>query len=218
MMTDPFADLVADARAFLSELAAQNSRAWFDAEKPRYEARLKTPAILLMEKVAADIRRDCGVVLRPKLFRPQRDVRFSQDKTPYHTHLHLSWSGDGKGMTRPALFFGIAPEYVTLGGGVMGFDRAALARWRAALDGQEGGEIAGELARLAALGLAPGEPELKRVPAPFGKDHPHGGLLRRKGLTLWREMEPGEWARPAAALRDGFAALLPLLQRLERLS
>ena len=29
------------------------------------------------------------------------------------------------------------------------------------------------------------EPELKRVPAPFAKDHPHGDLLRRKGLTAW---------------------------------
>jgi len=210
-MPDDFARLIPDARAFLTELAANNNRDWFTGEKSRYDARLKTPASLLLDRVAAEIRRETGQQMVPKLFRPQRDLRFSRDKTPYHTHLHMLWSGDGKGIAQPALFFGIAPDYVTLGGGVMNFSREALPRWRAAADGPQGAVIARELSRLADLGLAPRGPDLKRVPAPYAGDHPRGDLLRRKGLSVWREMVPGEWDDPSASLLAAFHALRDLL-------
>ncbi|MEO9779174.1 MAG: DUF2461 family protein [Sedimentitalea sp.] len=94
---DSFARLIPDARAFLGELAANNNRAWFTAHKNRYDSELKTPATLLVDQIAHDIGRDMGLTLTPKLFRPHRDVRFSNDKTPHHTHLHMLWSLDLQG-------------------------------------------------------------------------------------------------------------------------
>lgn len=91
-MPDPFASLIPDARRFLGELFENNSRDWFAGQKSRYDADLKIPATLLLDQIAQDVGRATGATLTPKLFRAHRDVRFSKDKTPYHTHLHLLWA------------------------------------------------------------------------------------------------------------------------------
>jgi uncharacterized protein (TIGR02453 family) len=225
-MPDTFAHLIPDARAFLARLAANNRRDWFADHKEEYDSALKAPALLLLDQVAHDLGRLSGQQLKPKLFRPHRDVRFSKDKTPYHTHLHMLWtiaSGTGQipGQTpgqTPGLFLGISPDYVRLGGGIMGFDKAGLTGWRNAVDGAFGDEMRGMLDTLAAQGFEPPEPELKRVPALFDKDHRHGNLLRRKGLAVWRDLPVSQFNAPQSALSDLFDAMQPMLQRLQRLS
>lgn len=213
-MPDPFAHLVPDARAFLSELAAHNSRDWFTENKARYESTLKAPALLMLDQVAHDLGRQSGQVLKPKLFRPHRDVRFSKDKTPYHTHLHMLWVIESGAGQNPGLFLGIAPDYVRIGGGIMGFEKEMLICWRTAVDGALGDGVQRLLDGLATKGLMPDEPELKRVPAPYEKAHPNAGLLRRKSLTVWRDLAPDQHKAPQAAMADLFKSLRPLFQRL----
>lgn len=217
-MSDPFAQLIPEARSFLSDLAAHNTRDWFADQKPRYDTTLKTPATHLMDQIKADLARDPGWSLNTKLFRPQRDVRFSKDKTPYHVHLHMLWSFAGDGGAQSGLFFGISPTYVRAGGGIMGFEKSALHNWRTAVDGSQGVEIAETLAALAKHGLVPGEPDLKRVPSPFDKEHPRGDLLRRKGLTVWTDMPQADWTDPVQTLTRIFRHLTPLMQQLNRLT
>lgn len=212
---DPFSHLIPDARAFLSELAANNTRDWFTAQKTRYETGLKTPATHLLDQLAHDIGRETGRTLTPKLFRPHRDVRFSKDKTPYHTHLHMLWTLDTPGRQSPGFFFGISPDNVSLGGGVMGFDKPVLTDWRQAVDGAFADRLKARINHAAAHGFHPRDPELKRVPAPFDKDHPHGDLLRRKGLVLWRALDPSEYGTPLNALKTGFTQLSPVLEELQ---
>ncbi len=115
-MTSEFSRLVPDARAFFSALAANNTRDWFLANKATYEAELRLPAMALLDTLGADIERIMGTPPTPKLFRPHRDVRFSKDKTPYHLHLHLLWSTPPVGW-----FLGIGRDYLSVGGGVIGF-------------------------------------------------------------------------------------------------
>lgn len=213
---DPFARLIPEARAFLSELATHNEREWFAEHKSRYETELKAPTLLLLDQVAHDIGRKTGSPPKPKLFRPHRDVRFSKDKTPYTTHLHMMWSLPGAGGQNPAIFFGIAPDYVTVGGGIMGFDKPVLTQWRAAIDGGFGDAVQATLDGLAKQGLKPREPELKRVPAPFDKAHRHGTLLRRKGLAVWRELPERAYATPLAELNQTFDQLAPLFDQVTR--
>ncbi|MEP3330424.1 DUF2461 family protein [Sedimentitalea sp.] len=52
---------------------------------------------MLVDQIAHDLGRDTGLTLTPKLFHPHRDVRFSNDKTPHHTHLHMLWNLDLQG-------------------------------------------------------------------------------------------------------------------------
>lgn len=204
-MTDRYADLIPDARAFLVELAADNTREWFTEHKDRYDSRLKAPALALLEDIAATWGGEIGQPLSPKLFRANRDVRFSRDKTPYHTHLHLLWAEpDG-----PGWFLGIAPGYVTAGAGRMGFDKAQLDLWRDAVDGLQGAQLA---AAIAASHARLDPPELKRVPAPYDKDHPQGDLLRRKSLTLWFDIDqPAINSGLVPALTEAFARLRPAI-------
>lgn len=213
-MPDPFSALIPEARAFLAELADNNSRDWFAAAKPRYEAQLRRPAMLLLEQVAQRIGPGTGT----KLFRPQRDLRFSKDKTPYHTHLHLLWTLPGDARQRPGLFFGIAPDYVSAGGGLMAFDKAVLAGWRAAADGPDGADIGTLLESYRSRGLRIGAPELKRVPAPHPQDHPRAGLLRRKSLTAWRDAGTDELSDPPGFIEDTYNALRPLFALLDRIA
>jgi len=213
---DPFARLIPEARAFLTELAANNTRDWFTAHKTRYETELKAPAQLLLDQIAHDLAP--GLSLKPKLFRAQRDVRFSKDKTPYHTYLHMLWSTGSDPQGAPGLFFGISPDYVTLGGGVMGFAGASLDRWRKMLDTADGEALASDLTQLADKGYTLRDPDLKRVPAPYAADHPRADLLRRKGLVAWRELPPADWPRPLACLTDAARDLSRLLQLLGRIA
>ncbi len=196
--------LIPEARSFLSELAVNNARDWFVAHKKTYDQRLRDPAQSLLEDVAPHLVSASGTTIKQKLFRPHRDVRFSLDKTPYHVHLHLLWSApDGRGW-----FFGISPDYVTAGAGVMEFDKAHLDTWRDVVAGDEG-EVLQTL--LSDLGGRMDPPALKRVPAPYPTDHPRAELLRRKALVVWFDDLQEQLADdPLAGLLQVFDRLQPL--------
>ncbi|WP_323779282.1 TIGR02453 family protein [Leisingera sp.] len=211
-MTNALPPLFPDARDFLAALAQNNSRDWFTAHKDRYDAAVKFPALRLLDEISEAIARRSGAPVTGKLFRPQRDVRFSKDKTPYNTHLHLMWTLNSSGC---ALFFGLAPGYCTAGGGIMGFSKPQLPRWRAAVDGAYGDEIAALVDILALKGFTAKNPELKRVPAPYRKAHPHGHLLQRKSLTFWHEMSAREQAAPMPALMSAYLILEPVFALLD---
>ncbi|MEP2534053.1 TIGR02453 family protein [Shimia sp.] len=206
-MSSGFDTLVPDARAFLADLSNNNSRDWFLANKDTYDTALKAPALALLDTVAASLEKQTGQVPGTKLFRPHRDVRFSKDKTPYHTHLHLLWTTPPIGW-----FFGISGDYVTVGAGAMGFDKNALTAWRASVDGPAGGKITKTLSDLSAKGARISDPELKRVPAPYDKDHPNADLLRRKSLTAWFDLSDADIKKGGliTKIETAFAELLPL--------
>ena len=88
-MADDFAQMIPDARDFYARLAQNNTRDWWTEHKSEYEARLKAPALLFLDITADWLRDLSGSTITTKLFRPHRDVRFSKDKTPYNTHLHM---------------------------------------------------------------------------------------------------------------------------------
>ena len=77
--------------AFLKELAAHNEREWFNANKARYEAEIKEPALAFIEDVGYRLPEVAPHLTADKrsLFRIYRDTRFSKDKTPYKTHVGL---------------------------------------------------------------------------------------------------------------------------------
>lgn len=199
--------LLIETRAFLNELADNNSRDWFLANKPRYEAELRLPALALLDTIGADLERATGVRPTPKLFRPHRDVRFSKDKTPYHLHLHMLWSTPHVGW-----FLGIGRDYLSAGGGVMGFNKNGLTDWREAIDGPKGAELKDIIADLQTKGARFDPPDLKRVPAPYAKDHPRSELLKRKSMTMWFDLTDQEVAERGLerATLTAFENLIPL--------
>ena len=87
-----------DTRVFLRELAANNQREWFEANKKRFETVGKAPLSDLCLAVAdLGAREDLDISGDPKRspFRIYRDVRFSKDKSPYKTHLSAFFGPNG---------------------------------------------------------------------------------------------------------------------------
>ena len=84
---------------FLAELTEHNEKAWFDANRSRYEAHYLQPALAFIEtlgpRLAAELPDDVRFEARinGSLFRINRDIRFSKDKTPYKT---ISTCGSGR--------------------------------------------------------------------------------------------------------------------------
>ncbi|HSG46496.1 MAG TPA: DUF2461 family protein, partial [Longimicrobiales bacterium] len=73
---------------FLSELAANNERDWFKANRDRYDAHVRDPAVTFvlavgerLNGISPHLRADPRPV-GGSLFRIHRDVRFSKDKSP----------------------------------------------------------------------------------------------------------------------------------------
>lgn len=210
-MADAFDDFVPAVRAFMVRLRSNNTRAWFNDHKAEYEATVKRPALLLLDVMEPAVSAMVAHPVRPKLFRPQRDVRFSADKSPYKDHCHLIWHCPEHA---PAGFFlGISPDYVRIGAGAMGFEGKALGRWRELAAGPDGAALADDLARLKNAGFDLSEPEGKRVPRPWPQDHPQAALLLRKQLTVWDD-PPLPVSDLTGVLSDRFAALAPVVRRL----
>jgi uncharacterized protein (TIGR02453 family) len=111
--TPPFAGFGPDAFRFLEELAAHQSRDWFLANKARYESEVRSPlGALVVDLSAALAKRNIPLRGNPttSLFRINRDVRFSKDKSLYKTHAGAVLSRDGRKMEPPILYIHIAAE------------------------------------------------------------------------------------------------------------
>ena len=150
--------------------------------------------------------------MKPKVFRIYRDVRFSKDKSPYNPHLHILWSAGQP--TTPAWFFAVEPEGLWMGMGLLGLSGDLLTRYRRFIDSHGDAFTAalGALAKSHGTAVSSFGPEpLKRVPKPYDPDHPHGELLRRKGLALGADL-PATWRADGLvkAMKKAAEAHLPL--------
>lgn len=207
-MSDGFAEMIPRATAFFERLGANNTRAFYEEHKDYYRDEIRKPAELMAGLFAEDLAHATGKPHAPKVFRIHRDVRFSRDKTPYNTHLHILWARPGAN-TAPAWFFGASPVYLTFGMGVTGLEKESLARYRRMID-RHGDDLADALAEAAETAGATlsewGSAPLKRVPKPYDPDHPHAGLLKRKSLIIDVPLPP-DW--PSAGLLPSLAALVP---------
>ncbi len=93
-----FAGFRPAALKFLRALAANQERAWFQANRDTYEREVLAPLRALVAELATEFsRRGVGLTADPlkAVFRIHRDVRFSRDKAPYKTHAGAVLSRDG---------------------------------------------------------------------------------------------------------------------------
>ena len=101
------------ASEFLAELAANNNREWFLAHKERHERDVKAPLGALVDALAmAFAAHDIPLTGNAKAspFRINRDVRFSNDKSPYKTNAGAVLSRDGTRKGRGILYVHITPK------------------------------------------------------------------------------------------------------------
>src|ERR1700719_3967344 len=168
-----FAGWPKPALQFFHGLKRDNSKAYFEAHRSIYEEQVRQP----MEALLSELERDLGSDLEVKIFRLNRDLRFSPDKRPYKEHLGAYLSSPRAG----GLYLQVSDDglYVAIGSHELAPDQ--LNRFRDAVAGKEGEKLARIVAALQKGRYQVTEPSFKRVPAGYPADHPRGDLLRWKG-------------------------------------
>ena len=115
---------------FFKELAAHNNKEWFDANRDRYQKSVKEPFDKFVADLIAEIKKiDKKIQIEPKdaIFRINRDIRFSKDKTPYKTNRSAIISPKGrKDKSFPGLYIEFSPEHCRIYGGVYMPDKTQL--------------------------------------------------------------------------------------------
>jgi uncharacterized protein (TIGR02453 family) len=191
----PFAGFPADAFSFYAELGDDdnNHKGWFDEHRALYEQAVRVPMEALLARAAADGFGD------GKVFRPNRDVRFSRDKRPYKDHCGAVIAfRDGSG--RASRYVQLSAEGMMAAIGLWELSRDQLGRFRRAIDDPSAGEaLVATVATARDGGLEVLGSELKRAPRGYPTDHPRIDLLRHTRLAASRRWPQTAWMHTAEA-------------------
>ncbi len=205
--------------AFLRDIAANNDKAWFDANKKLYREHFVGAGQAFAAALGQRLQGlhpsiQCEPRVNGSLFRINRDIRFSKDKTPYKTHLDMFfWLGSGRSRECAGFFFRLTPDAAWFGAGIHGFSKQVLEAYRTAVAGDAGAELEGILAELGDYTV--GGSHYKRVPKPWEADHPRADLLKHNAIFGEVVMDPlPDSVHTATFVNDitaHAAVLLPLL-------
>jgi len=198
-----FAGFPTTTTTFLEQVAANNSKAWFDAHRADYEQYWLEPAREFvvaagdeLVSLSPDIRAEPRV--NGSIFRINRDVRFSKDKTPYKTTLDF-WFWEG--IRREAVsgyYMRITPDEFGIGVGAHGFDKDRLAAFRAAVvDPEAGAALRKAVSSVESAGWPVEGEHYKQLPRGFEATSDFQERLLRHS-ALWA----GEDEAPPKSLRS----------------
>jgi uncharacterized protein (TIGR02453 family) len=174
---------------FLRGLAKNNKKAWFEAHREEYETFYVETAKAFVSAIGPRLQKISKTVhyeprVNGSIFRINRDVRFSKDKTPYKPHLDLwFWEGDDRGWETPGFFFRLEPTKLILGAGMHQFSKEKLERYRkAVVDDRAGRALVKLKNELERDGCKIGGVARKTVPRGFDPAHPRASFLLHEGL------------------------------------
>jgi uncharacterized protein (TIGR02453 family) len=193
------------AFAWFAGLEADNSRDWFAAHRPEYEASVRGPLTELLEELAGDA--------PVWVARQHRDTRFAKDKSPYKTRTYGAIDG--------RLYAELAATGLFAGTGYRGLQPDQLERFRAAVDDDGSGvALLNIVTTLETDGVETFGVALKTTPRGYDRDHPRAVLLRHKLLVAGARIAPDPRTgigRDAALdhLRDTWTACAPMLAWLD---
>ncbi len=217
----PFDGFSRDTMRFLKELKENNDRDWFNENKDRYEKSVKAPMLSLLTTLAARMKGvDADITLEPKkaMYRIYRDVRFSNDKSPYKTWIAAAFTYEGYDRKHDAAFyFHISTDEIGVGGGLYSPMGDRLKNLRKAI-----GEDARPLRKVLAAKAFKNEfgemmgDELVRVPQGFEKDHPDADLLKKKQFLCWKTLPKSRMTQAEFTddLVAAFKAMAPFVRYL----
>jgi len=172
---------------FLKDLEVNNNREWFNANKARYDASIKEPALDFIEDFADPLAKiSRNFVADPSLqggslFRIYRDTRFAKDKTPYKTNTGLHFRHFmAKDAHAPGFYLHVQPGECFMGLGLWRPEPKVAyqirhhidenqAEWKKATRGKRFTDI-----------FSLGGDSLVRPPKGFDEDHPYLEDLKRK--------------------------------------
>jgi uncharacterized protein (TIGR02453 family) len=207
--------------AFLGELADNNNREWFNANKHRYETDVLDVALRFIESMQAPLADIAPhfVALPTRvggsLMRVYRDTRFSRNKLPYKTNIGIQFRHEqARNVHSPGYYVHIDPWQVFIGVGM----------WRPEADALRGireriADRPAEWQRVVAdAGFRRhfefGGESLVRPPRGFDKDHEFIDDIKRKSFIAIKDLdvEACLGARFQDRVEKAFRAAEPLMR------
>jgi uncharacterized protein (TIGR02453 family) len=152
------------------------------------------------------------------MFRQNRDIRFSRDKSPYKTNTYGILFGSEA--APHGLYASISAHGLVAGSGYHVMARDQLERYRdRVVDDRHGSELAERVATAQAAGLDLWGQSLATAPRGYPKDHERIELLRRKSLTLGATLRFGRGITGSEGMRfvgETWRASAPVTEWLDR--
>jgi uncharacterized protein (TIGR02453 family) len=177
-----------DFQRFFIGLELDNSKRYFEANRQVYDESVRAPMVALMESLEDEY----GPA---KVFRANRDIRFSNDKSPYKTNIAAHNGKDGVGG-----YLSLDKKGLTVAVGCYELSPDQLTKYRKKVAAEAtGAPLAAIVAKLEKAGYKMGGEQLKRVPAGWPQDHPRARLLRHKLVYVYRDFGLQPWLGSAGA-------------------
>jgi uncharacterized protein (TIGR02453 family) len=187
---------------FFKELAPNNNKDWFDANRKRYVANIKEPFEAFVGDLIGMMKKyDDKINLLPRecIFRINRDIRFSKDKSPYKNQVSaIVSSGGKKDKTQPGIYVELSPERVRVYMGAHMLDKDQLYAVRSSIVNHlsEFDALVNSKDFIGTFGEVLGERNA-RLPKEFQEAGEKQPLVFNKGFYYFHDMDP------AIALKDG---------------
>jgi uncharacterized protein (TIGR02453 family) len=209
---------------FLKKLKKNNNRDWFQKNKSSYENDLRIPlqqviADLsgLMKKSAPEINFDP----KKSIFRINRDVRFSSDKSPYKTNIGASFISHrhNKKDEFPGLYIHVEPGNCFVAGGLYMPSSEQIRKIRESIlrDPESFKKIVNDKKINKILGGLQGE-KLKKAPKGYSPEHPLIEFLKWKQFTYFKSFTDQDFQTGVLAKKvcKDFEAMMPLVRWLNK--
>ena len=210
---------------FLKDLKKNNDKSWFDAHRTQYEAAKKNFEQFIQAVIDKHSKQDASIkeqTAKSSMFRINRDVRFSKDKSPYKTNFGASINRGGKKSIYAGYYFHCEPGESFVGGGLWMPMPPETKKIRQEIDYcfDEFKKIVSNKKFQAVYGnLYQGEDvALTRVPQGFEKDNPAGEYLKLKSWLAMQQLKDSDLTTDGLVKKTvaAFEALQPLLMFLNR--
>jgi uncharacterized protein (TIGR02453 family) len=185
---------------FLAKLAQNNNKTWFDANRTAYETARKDViafAAVLIKGISEFDAEIANVNIDPKstISRINRDIRFSNDKSPYKTNFFVWVNGEGKKGNKAGYYIEIRPNGSFIGGGAYMPMPEDLAKFRQEIDYNfeewKGIVENPNFLKIYPKGIETPE-KLSRPPKGVDADNPAVEYLKMKGFYTWKSISDAE--------------------------
>jgi uncharacterized protein (TIGR02453 family) len=206
---------------FLKDLKKNNNKSWFDAHRKEYEAAKSDFSNFIQSVIDKHSKNDPSIkhiVSKDCMFRINRDIRFSKDKTPYKTNMGAYINRGGKKSLFGGYYFHCEPGQSFVGGGLWMPMPPELSKVRQEIDynfsefkkiitSKKFKSFYGDLSRDA-------EYVLSRVPKGYEPTNPAAEYLKMKSFVSMTTLKDSDLTSKDLIKKTvaGFEALQPLIE------
>lgn len=180
---------------FAATLKQNNNRPWFMEHHEEYD-RARACFEDFVDALIVELSKTeplGGLTPKDCIFRLNRDLRFTKDKTPYKPYMSAYIAPGGRKSRQLGYYLHLEPGNVMLAGGLYEPKPGQLMAFRDAIsqDSTPLKRIISDKRFIEFFGNIRGE-RLKTIPRGYAIDHPDADLLRLKSITVTRKMSDEE--------------------------